>query len=337
MEEKPMPVPASAAHSLLLQVVTDDVEDVERHEGPLTGADLRSFAESHVDRVTDQGMAELRVRFENELPISKKNRDANRRRYAIDVTASLIDDLGLVAEALLGDVIGGDVDGITDDLHQTVADILQAGVTTTYAIALLLEHGYVIDADARWRGLYELACQTAVMAQTSNYDEAALRYLVHGGRIPEYDPRARAVRLTESTRIDRNGYPIFAKAYQWIPGSYFPGAAAPKNITQTDLFDYANLQSAPRQLVDQSHKAVHMSSLAVATEKTTARGAMPGGYDEVLEANIAERTAKTLYELVAHCCLLAAAIAFPPRTINYPAWERMFHERASSVVNKVQG
>lgn len=326
---------ASAARTSLKDAVIQSALEIEALDGLLQGTALQKYAEEKVKQDADRGMGELRNRLADELPSSKENRNSNRLLYAGDATSPLIDELGLIAEFLLYDIIGGDVHEITDNLHQAVADILQAGVTTTYAVALLLQHGYVVDADARWRGLYELTCQAAVMAKTQDCYDAALRYLVHGGRIPELDARAQPVLQLEQIRgADPSGRLYFWKDYQWIPSAYFSGNA-PKRITQTDLFDYADLQSAPRDLVNQSHKSVHMSSLVVATSKNTAQGAMPGGYDPALKEEITERLARTLYELVAHCCVLAAKIEFPPRTVDYLAWERTFWEHTHHVIQKL--
>jgi hypothetical protein len=301
-------------------------------------------AKASAERSIDMEQTDLEERLSADLPKSRKNRDLNRRMRAESEAAGLVDELCLVLDAFLLDVIDHhSVRAISGPLHLAVTNILQAAQTTAYAVTLLLKYGYVVDADARWRGLYELTCQAAVLSQASDPEMAALRYLMHGekelaeNRLKSSDlSRGKAVVQQELLRgpgtnpqTNQPSVPFWERDYQWIPAELLQGGAPQKRITQKDIFAIANLEVAPSRFVEDSHKSVHMSSLSVATESTVALDNDPGGYSAALEEEIAERTALTLYELVAHCCVLAEKL---PSENSYAAWAQAFHERVRFTV-----
>jgi hypothetical protein len=322
-------------------------EDETEFYGIFSQAAREDQALDAAERKTAEAKKKLRESLQTSLQVSKRNRDANRKKRDKSIPASRIDMLGLVLDAFLMDVIqGNDVRYIQEPLQLAVTNILQAGLTTTYAITLLLENGYVVDADARWRGLYELTCQAAVLSKTSNYEEAALRYLMHGQKdlanqrlSPSDQNKGRSIVDQELDRdrpgpdgtTTQQGAPLWERDYQWIPAELLRNSQSQKKISQVDLFRMANLSAAPLSLVKDSHKSVHMSSLVIAAESAVSLELDPGGYDPKLEQDVAKRTAKTLYELVAHCCLLADALD-PYK--DYTGWWQEFYDRAQSVVDE---
>lgn len=330
----------SNVHKQLIDQEVEDAKNVQDDNGDFADYDQEvqeREAQRTAERTVRAKQRDLEQRLLSDLPKSKKHRDANRRTRGESKAAGLTDELGLVLDAFLFDVIDHDVRAIRKPLHLAVTNILQAGLTTTYALALLLKNGNVVDADARWRGLYELTCQAAVLSRASNSEEAALRYLMHGqkdfakSRLNDLDGRKGEDIVRKELLRGKNkwGNHIWEDSYQWIPAELLKGGMQQEQISQRQLFEMADLQAAPRSLVKDSHKSVHMSSLVVAAESTVALDNEPGGYDLALEEDIAERTARTLYELVAHCCLLAANL---PTGNSYPAWEQEFYERVRLTV-----
>ncbi len=295
----------------------------------LVDTSRKEQAEEEFQRRLWRNTPDIISRMNNELPRTRSRRSINLAAQKTRMSGAYqrVHDLALNLESLLLDVIGGDIDAITDYLQQAVHDLLQAGQTTAFAIATLLEHGYLVDAEARWRGLYELTCQAALLTKTGRPDCGAYRLLLHGGRIPEEHPNAVALLSAE---------PNFMKDYQWLPEDCFAPGKKPRSIRQRDLFELANLRAASPSWVHPTHRAVHMSSLVVANRHSAMRGALPPGYTKEIEGEIAIRTAWTLYELVAHCCLLAEQIHHLSDSVHFPSWEQAFQERTRNLVQDIE-
>ena len=96
-------------------------------------------------------------------------------------------ELALLGEEVLVE-IGSAYRHTSERTTRAASDVLQSGVTTLSAIALLLRHGHVIDGEARCRVLHEPACTTALLTIDDDPAAIATRYLVHGRRVhPEHD------------------------------------------------------------------------------------------------------------------------------------------------------
>lgn len=304
-------------------------------------------ARSAAKRKSAEAKKELNQRLQISLEDAKRNRDVNRMKRKKSIPASRIDMLGLALDAFLLEVIQDkEVRYVQSPLQLAVTNILQAGMTTTCAITLLLEHGYVVDADARWRGLYELTCQAAVLSKASDIEEAALRYLMHGQRKFANQRLSQADQNKGCSIVDKElqrdcprsvgtenqqGATLWERDYQWIPTELLKNGESQKRISQMELFLMADLTAAPSSLVKDSHKSVHMSSHIIAAESAISLELDPGGYDPELERDVAKRTARTLYELVAHCCLLADEL---DRCRDYTGWMQEFYDRAQTVVDE---
>lgn len=341
-----MPLDLSTAHQRLIHIEIEDAKYIIEDEDLATYSKKVSDQETEAEaiRSIEKEQLDLQERLSSDIPRSQKNRDRNRTMRANSRAAARLDELCLILDAFLLDVIDHrNVRTISEPLRLAVTNILQAGQTTAYAVALLLKHGYVVDADARWRGLYELTCQAAVMAQAGDSELTALRYLMHGqedlakNRLKPSDlAKGQAIVQQELLRGRPNinpqtnlqGPPFWEGDYQWIPVDLLGGSPR-KKIGQKDLFAIADLRVAPSSFVDDSHKSVHMSSLTVASESTVALDHDPGGYSAKLEYEIAKRTALTLYELVANCCLLAPE---PHSGHSFVAWAQEYHKRVRAAV-----
>jgi hypothetical protein len=208
---------------------------------------------------------------------------------------------------------------LRDVVALSCINILQNAVTTASAIALLLRHGYVVDAEARWRGLHELACTAAVLSDVTDPQETATRYLAHGRRLPDDHPAYSEPWAT---------HPRFSKQYEWLRGE-LPGWKEKRKIEQAWLFEQASLASAPfDDWLKPSHGPVHMSSIAVTVGSAQA-GAAPAGYDEYWSDHIAWQAACSLYELVAHLCHLMTYAGLPREEAL--AWSVAFRSAAEQV------
>jgi len=78
--------------------------------------------------------------------------------------------------------------GWMDYAETAAGDVVQSVQTTLGAIGLLLRNGYALDAEARWRGLHELACTAALLATDTDPPGICMRYLAHGQRLLVDDP-----------------------------------------------------------------------------------------------------------------------------------------------------
>lgn len=340
---------ASNARTGLFDLEVEEAKHNQEETGVFDDYDDRTRqveAVREAETFVEACLVDLHGRLSLDLPTRRKVRDTNRQRRDRSVAAELIDSLGLVLDAFLFDVIEGSVDEISEPLNLAVANLLEGGLTTNYAIALLLKEGYVVDADARWRGLYEIACQAAILAKASAPSEAALRFLMHGQgdrstwRLRAPDRLAGEAIVEEELMRGRpqpdsqtgvQGVHFWYKSHQWIPAHLLAGELPQKQISQADLFRIADLAAAPRDLVDESHQSVHMSTPVLAADRAVARGLNPGGYDQSLEEDIASRTAMVVYELVANCCLLAT---YWRQDVIFPGWERVFYDYALRIVEE---
>lgn len=209
-------------------------------------------------------------------------------------------------------------DSFSDDTANAAATVLQSAQVTTLAISLLLEHGYVADAHARWRGLYELACTAALIARAPDPAETSRRYLVHGGYLLNDHPANREPWAVEGRYRERD--------YEWLRGDH-PGERGP--FRQRRLFDEAALRSARFDAwARASNAAVHMGS-SVAAQGRQPVGAAPAGYLPGRAGDLALITALALGETVAHCCALVAS-DHDPR--GYLAWALAFHDAVTRMV-----
>jgi hypothetical protein len=192
-----------------------------------------------------------------------------------------------------------------DYVVMACADIMESATTTAEAISLLLAHGYVAAAYARWRGLHELACQAALLAGAARPEEAAKRYLVHGQRLLADDPAYGEVWATTE---------FYESNTEWLRDSYTNLSAKkqkPQPFTQKWLFETARLGSAPFDAwIAPSHNPVHMTSTAVAAGSRQAGGA-PAGYSPTVSKVIGWQAACSLNELVANPCELMVTAGLP--------------------------
>ena len=205
-------------------------------------------------------------------------------------TADRLDDLALAADQVLMDFES------TFDHHgryaqRAATDVMQSVVTTTRAIALLLRHGYVIDAEARWRGLHELTCCAALMATTDDLTDIATRYLAHGRRLPPDDP---------AYDEDWADATFFAGNHMWLKARE-PGMSS---FRQWWIFQEPELVSAPfDSWIKPSHQPVHMSAAAV-SRGAVRQGHPPAGYNPHVANRIGWQVACSLYEGVTHLCVM---------------------------------
>jgi hypothetical protein len=262
-------------------------------------------------------------------PEQQGRRDANQAVVGAtrEWGAQQLDELGLIIDKLIYSIVEQYGEG-PSYAGQACLDLLQNGQTTTYAIALLLEHGYLADAEARWRGIYELACSAALLAMAEDVDRTAMRYLVHGRRLPARDPAYKASWATPD---------FFDMNYEWLREDHphLNHRGVPKPFRPSWVFSTANLTGAPfTDWIVPSHHAVHMTSAAVATGSRHA-GAAPSGYSHARSMSIASRTACTLNDLVAQLCLvLGTEWGFDES--RYLGWPLAFHaevtERVTALV-----
>lgn len=268
----------------------------DRYPGPEA---LKIAAERRVERDSDVACAGLTRRLSPAaLATAKARRDLNRQQVGQDYEsgAAEVDVCGLMLDVLLTHIFEGSENEINDPATRVVADIVQTAQTTAHAIGLLLQHGYLADAEARWRGLYELTCSLALISRASDVEQISLKYLVHGGRMEGSALGAKAPWYSPD-------FP--AKQYEWLRGDYAHSGKSGKPLaySQAWLFRNAGLRLAPSAWVLPSHQAVHMTSIAVAGGGS-AHGARPPGYSRRAARVVAGRTAYTLAELVAHSCLV---------------------------------
>lgn len=137
---------------------------------------------------------------------------ANLERFGpayewVDILADLI----RVADQLLVEVRAA-YQHSSQTVTRVAGDLLQNGITTAQAINLLLEHGFVIDAEARWRALHGLACVCRVIATDSNPPEIAKRFVVNGRRLYE-DHVAYSEPWASGTRF-------YTWSYEWLRESH---------------------------------------------------------------------------------------------------------------------
>ena len=184
--------------------------------------------------------------------------------------------------------------GWIDYAETAAADVTQNAQTTLSAIALLLRHGYALDAEARWRGLHELACTAALLAVDDKPAEICKRYLAHGQRLLVDDP-------AYSEPWVRNPH-FFSWNYEWLRQSHpnVDKKEKPIRFSQRWLFDNADMTSAPfDKWLRPSHGPVHLSSRAVA-EGSEQAGAAPAGYSRERTNQVAWQVGCSFYELVAY-------------------------------------
>jgi len=281
---------------------------------------LRPEAEATVDRDVAAAAAGAAKQLESaHSSATVARRNTNREQYAPRLAGpKSLDELALMVDPILLSITQdhGEDPGYAE---RAARNILQSGQTTAYAIALLLSHGYVIDAEARWRGIYELACSASVLAKSSDIEQVSARYLVHGRMLPEWDTGYRKPWATED---------FYAQSYAWMRPDYPSG-----RLTQRRLLDEGALLGAPfKEWVYDSHQPVHMSSIAVADGSTLAGGAPPG-YSAERAESIACRTAWSLNEIVATTALILgrASYEYEPHLL---AWPTAFH---AAVADRVRG
>ena len=207
-----------------------------------------------------------------------------------------------------------------DYAEMATSDILQNGATTTAAISLLLQHGLVLDAEARWRGLHELTCVAALLADDADRPNIAARYLAHGRRLPDDDPAYAKPWAHE---------PDFTKDYEWLRASR-PNVSSkgkPIRYTQRWVFDNAQLTAADFDAwIQPSHSPIHMSAAAVARGRLLSGSGEPAGYREEDVRQIAWQTACSIYELATSVAELLLE-ALPPAKLV--AWSNELRGRAS--------
>lgn len=174
---------------------------------------------------------------------------------------------------------------------KTSSWILESARTTTLAIGLLIRFGFLTDGEARWRGLYEEACQMALLARAfenqagGTSDVAASAYLAHGHNNLEI---ARQVGL--DLDVD----------YDWLRLAGYSWAQASR-ITQSKVFKRARLSVVPdRETLH--HGSVHMSSRAAA-EGGTPNGQAPPGASCDRAVVLVRKTLLTLDDLISNVSL----------------------------------
>ena len=224
----------------------------------------------------------------------------------------MLADLIRVADQLLVEIRAG-YQHSSQTVNRVAADLLQSGITTAQTINLLLENGFFIDAEARWRALHELACVSRVIATDFNPPEIAKRFVVNGRRLHE-DHVAYSEPWASGTRF-------YTWNYEWLRESHplTDKKGKPIRLSQKWLFDQAAFESAPfAEWIRPSHGPVHLNSETV-TRGTEQDGPAPAGYDATVVSQVAWQTAASTYELVSHVLMLASMQAIDE--VRAIAWQ----------------
>ncbi|HCB02937.1 MAG TPA: DUF5677 domain-containing protein [Nocardioides sp.] len=228
--------------------------------------------------------------------------------------------------ALIGDDLAMEVRAYWQHTSQhaimAAADVLTNGVTTLLAIRLLLANGYVVDAEARWRALHELACTTALIAGDADPGEISKRYLVHGGRLAEGNKAYAEPWVTHG---------FSDKPYEWLRASHphLGKSGRPQRFQQAWLFENARLaHSGFAEWVKPSHGPVHLNSITVA-RGVVLDGPSPAGYDTYVVVQVAWQALCSFYELAVQASLLACGPALDiQRALS---WSELLYERVESM------
>jgi hypothetical protein len=302
-----LPLCTSTAHQL--QVHRCQPLEPDPFEG-----DIASAALERNRRDVDAQLAEAQERLRSYAP----NADAQSVALETADATEGLEGLSVVAAQLYVELQAHRI-GWQDYAGTAAADITQNAQTILEEIALLLRHGYVGGAEARWRGLHELACTAALLALDAEPAGISERYLAHGQRLLQDDPA-----YEQAWAADLRYY---EQDYEWLRQSYprWDKNGKPLRFGQRWLFNTASLQAAAfDNWLKPSHGPVHMSSRAVAAGSEQA-GAAPAGYSREAVNQIAWQAACSFYELVAHVALLPAPESLPDD--RRLAWIEAAHDK----------
>jgi hypothetical protein len=264
-------------------------------------------------------LADIEARVRKELdPAENEKRKQLARQNAGRWWPLDLETLGGLEAVLdvcdqLWQLFWGHVAGPSDRVPLTCVNILQTAITTGSAIHLLLEHGYVADAEARWRGLHELACTASLIAQDADHVGICTRYLAHGNQLGPGDPA-----LGEAWRTDK----FLEWDYEWLRVShpYVSRKGKPIRFGQSWLFQNSGLKSAPYlEWLKPSHGSVHISSTAVGLGSRQA-GPAPAGFDPSRRRLVAWQTACSSYEVAAQLLCLMVAGEMEGEASTAAAW-----------------
>ena len=186
-----------------------------------------------------------------------------------------------------------DPDG-QDPVSFAVTVILESARTTALAIALLVRHGYLADAEARWRGLYEITAQLALISSAGRRPEAELEtvataYLVHSGL---WDSAKLSLKVSQQILPPKDFSWLQAAGGEW---------GSKGRISQAAVLREADL-TVPPDREQLHHGSVHMSS-GIAAAGGIASGFAPAGASLKRARRVAQRVLLTLDDLVAHAAL----------------------------------
>lgn len=232
-----------------------------------------------------------------------------------------LSDLHLILDAIQLEAHGSVRFG-GDYAEMAAADLLQSAATTTGAITVLLRNGFVLDAEARWRGLHELTCATTLLADDIDPPAISARFLAHGRRLPLDDPAYSETWARE---------PTFSNDHEWLRLSHpnLSRTGKPQRFTQRWLFHHAELMAAPfEDWITPSHSPVHMTSAAVARGRWFSGSGDPAGYDPLVVQQICWQTACSVYEFSTSVSVLLSAALAPERLL---AWSDEIHRRAAQL------
>lgn len=211
-------------------------------------------------------------------PEKRIHLDSNRSAWGFPPVDGLpdLDDAALSLDPLLADLFSQlpVPEGCSEDQYPAWAGVavLQSASTTILAISLLLKHGYVTDAAARWRGLHELTCAAHTIVDSADPIDVSRRYLIHGGLLPERY-------MTDAERADVEETIRDPKHRNWLRER---GWASTDGDGRSQAWLFRQLGSDTHRMFDvrwiaNSHNMVHMSSGAVA-EGSRQAGAAPAGW-----------------------------------------------------------
>lgn len=180
-------------------------------------------------------------------------------------------------------------------VHMALTVVLESARTTAMAIGLLMERGFLADAEARWRGLYELTAQMALIAHRGNEVDADIETLAQAYLVTDGD--LQAFTSPDNMPLHNN------KDHGWlqVAGGRWRLEKPKARIEQRKVLEEANLSDPPER-EHLHHGSVHMSNL-VAVAGGVADGQAPAGANEQRSRELAGKVLLALDDLFANAAL----------------------------------